>query len=101
MPYVDLRTKAGFNLHTETLREKYGVYNGDVPVYNESKGYALDEKTKYEGKVYKANQVIESPAGTFNSSLWTYIGLEYDQCHCNLEGYKKSVGAIIQMMKAL
>ncbi len=101
MPYVDLRTKAGFNLHTETLRMKYGIYNGDVPVYNESKGYALDEKTKYEGRVYKANQVIESPAGTFNSSLWTYIGLEYDQCHCNLEGYKKSVGAIIQMMKAL
>lgn len=101
MPYVDLRTKAGFNLHTETLRKKYGIYNGDVPVYNESKGYALDEKTKYEGKVYKANQVIASPAGAFNSSLWTYIGLEYDQCHCNLEGYKKSVGAIIQMMKAL
>ena len=101
MPYVDLRTKAGFNLHTEALREKYGIYNGDVPVYDESKGYALDEKTKYDGRVYKANQVIASPAGTFDSSKWTYIGMEYDQCHCNLDGYKKSVGAIIQMMKAL
>lgn len=101
MPYVDLRTKAGFNLHTESLRIKYGVYNGNVPIYDETKGYALDEKTKYAGKVYKAKQVISAPSGVFDASLWTYIGLEYDQCHCNLEGYKKSVGAIIQLMESL
>ena len=101
MPYVDLRSKAGFNLHVLSLRKKYGVYIGDVAAYDPTAGYSLDDQAKNDGKVYKANQNIPSPAGAFDASKWTYIRMEYDQCHCNEDGYKKSVGAIVEMMKSL
>lgn len=101
MPYVDLRSKAGFNLHTESLRVKYGVYIGDLPDYDATAGYSLDDQVKKDGKAYKANMNISAPAGTFDPSKWTYIGMVYDQCHCNADGYKKSVGPIISAMKAI
>lgn len=73
LPYLDLRSACGFNLAEPNLRKKYGMYEV-INLYDESKGYYLDERVIYNGQKYKAAESIDAPAGTFNPDKWTLMG---------------------------
>ena len=73
LPYLDLRSACGFNLAEPNLRKKYGMYEV-INLYDDSKGYYLDERVIYNGQKYKAAESIDAPAGIFNPDKWTLMG---------------------------
>lgn len=102
MPYLDLRKYAGFNLVNSELRAIYGVSTSSYPVYSETSGYLLDNIVKYNGSTYKANQAIQSPAGAFNSALWTQVSSgDYDYWHCNVKAYQLLAPRIEAFLQSL
>lgn len=104
IPYLDLNKVAGFNLCCEDIRKIYGNYTGNVSEYNEKAGYEQDEQVRYNGFTYKANSSIEKPAGTFNELKWTKItdaSSDYDNCHCNSEGYELISNKVVEFIKSL
>lgn len=103
MPYIDLRSCGGFNLLDPEIRAVYGMSSDYKQTYNSELGYKLDEQAIYNGKVYKANEAITAPAGSFDESKWTYIADVggYDSWHCNYTAYLQSAKKIEAWMKTL
>ena len=99
MPYIDLRKCAGFNIIDQELMNVYSK-NEDLPKYNNTSSYSVDDQVIYNGVKYKALVDIPAPAGDFVPSKWTYIGA-MDGWHCNGLGYKQSFNKIEAWMKTL
>lgn len=103
MPYIDLRTCCGFNLIDPEVRSVFGMSTDYKQTYNPDLGYKLDEQVIYDKKVYKANEAIPAPAGSFDESKWTYISDVggYDSWHCNYTAYLQSAPKIESWLKTL
>lgn len=103
MPYIDLRTCCGFNLIDPEVRSVFGMSTDYKQTYNPELGYKLDEQVIYDKKVYKANEAIPAPAGSFDESKWTYISDVggYDSWHCNYTAYLQSAPKIESWLKTL
>ena len=102
MPYLDLRKSAGFNLANDELASIYGVTLGGYPEYSPTIGYTAGELRKINGSLYSANVDIISPAGAFNSSLWTPSSLgSFDRWHCNVKGYQLLAPKIESFLRSL
>jgi len=89
MPYLDLRSHAGFNLANSDMAGIYGVSTGSYPSYDPtSTSYAVDDIFKYNSSTYKALVTITAPAGTFDVAKWQQVSAgTYDNWHCNPKAY--------------
>lgn len=89
IPVLDWRC-SGVSLASSSLSRMWGYDTQNYPLYDPSKGYAVDDCVIYNDSAYKCNVTIPSPAGSFDSSKWTKItGTRYDNWHCNGIAYKK------------
>lgn len=104
IPYLDLRKCATFGLNNDERRAIYGVdLSEGIPNYDTTAGYQLDAKVVYDGAVYKANEPIPAPAGSWDASKWTLTGDShgYDNMHCNNFAYDILARIIAEWMMTL